>query len=172
MNWYALADTLCIRSSRDNEAETINEFLERVRRAVIICEDLIQSYPNVTEYQALMGTSLTRLGMLLLSRQDIDEAADAIQQAVSFQKPLAERFSTVSLYQVAYLQSLWGLSEIAVARKDTQEAVGHLDTAIARLEFLTDQPPENRMLARYLENLRRRHRELSKPSPETLPTAD
>lgn len=169
---FELADTLCIRSSRDNEAETIDEFLERVRRAVIICEDLIQSYPNVTEYQALMGTSLTRLGMLLLSRQGIDEAADALQQAISFQKPLAERFSTVSLYQVAYLQSLWGLSEIAVARKDTQEAIGHLDTAIARLEFLTDQPPENRMLTRYLENLRRRHRELSKPSPETLPTAD
>ena len=62
---FELADTLCIRSSRNSDTESLTELLQRVRRAIVLCEGLIERYPNVTEYQALMGTSLGRQAMLL-----------------------------------------------------------------------------------------------------------
>ena len=166
---FELADTLCMRSSRNSDTETSTEPLQRVRRAVVLCEDLIESYPNVTEYQALMGTSLTRLAMLQLKLDNIDGAEAAFHWAINFQKPLAERFSTVSLYQIAYLQSLWGLSEISVARNEPAAALGYLETAIDRLQILTSNAPKNRMLEHYLEKLRRRRGELARPSAEEVP---
>lgn len=153
---FELADTLCIRSSRNSGAEVATEFQERVRRAIALCEDLIESYPNVTEYQALMGTSLCRQAISLGRQKEFGPAAESFQQAIDLQQPLAERFATVSLYQIAYLQSLWGLSEVSLAQQDTDAAIGHLDTAIDRLQVLTNGDPDNRMLKRYLEKLRRR----------------
>ena len=168
---FELADTLCIRSSRSSDAETLTEVLQRVRRAIVLCEDLIESYPNVTEYQALMGTSLSRQAMLLHQQEDFGLAAESFHQAIELQQPLAERFASVALYQVAYLQSLLGLSEISVAQNDPAAAVGLLETAIDRLQILTSNDPKNRMLEHYLEKLRRRRGELARPSAEGTPTA-
>ena len=160
---FELADTLCIRSSRDSDEEVTAEFQQRVRRAIALCEDLIDSYPNVTEYQALMATSLTRQATSLSRQKNFGPAAESFQQAIALQRPLAERFATVSLYQVAYLKSLWGLSEISLAQQDTDTAIGHLDTAIDRLQVLTNGDSKSRMLERYLEKLRRRRREVTTP---------
>jgi tetratricopeptide (TPR) repeat protein len=168
---FELADTLCIRSSRDADVETTAELLERVRRAVVLCEDLISSYPNVTEYQALMGTSLSRQAISLARQESFGLAAESFHQAIDIQQPLAERFATVSLYQVAYLQSLWGLSQISVAQNEPAAAIGYLETAIDRLQILTSNAPENRMLVYYLEKLRRRRGELARPSAEEVPPA-
>lgn len=169
---FELADTLCIRSSRNIDTESLTELLQRVRRAIVLCEDLIESYPNVTEYQALMGTSLSRQAMLLHRLEDFGLAAESFHHAIDLQQPLAERFASVSLYQVAYLQSLWGLSEISIAQKDSAAAVGFLETAIDRLQILTSNTPQNRMLEHYLEKLRRRQGELARPSAEeTSPAA-
>jgi eukaryotic-like serine/threonine-protein kinase len=168
---FELADTLCIRSSRDADAETTMELLERVRRAVVLCEDLIESYPNVTEYQALMGTSLSRQAGELARQDSFGLAAESFHQAIAIQQPLAERFSTVSLYQVAYLQSLWGLSQISVAQHEPAAAISYLETAIDRLQILTSNAPENRMLGHYLEKLRRRRGELARPSADEVPAA-
>jgi len=163
---FELADTLCIRASRSSEVESLTEMLQRVRRAIVLCEDLIESYPNVTEYQALMGTSLSRQAMLLHRLENFGLAAESFHQAIDLQQPLAERFASVSLYQVAYLQSLWGLSEISIAQNDPAAAVGFLETAIDRLQILTSNAPQNRMLEHYLEKLRRRRGELTRPSAE------
>lgn len=168
---FELADTLCIRSSRDADAETTAELLERVRRAVVLCEDLIESYPNVTEYQALMGTSLSRQAISLARQESFGLAAESFHQAIDIQQPLAERFTTVSLYQVAYLQSLWGLSQISVAQNELAAAIGYLETAIDRLQILTSNAPENRILIHYLEKLRRRRGELARPSADEVPAA-
>lgn len=168
---FELADTLCIRTSRDAEAETDLELLERVRRAIILCEDLIESYPNVTEYQSLMGTSLTRHATSLTHQKSFELASASFHRAIDLQQPLAERFATVSLYQVAYIQSLWGLSQISVAQNDAAAAIGYLETAIDRLQILTSNAPENRMLGHYLEKLRRRRGELARPSADEVPAA-
>jgi serine/threonine protein kinase len=167
---FELADTLCIRSSRNNDAEVAAEFQERVWRAIALCEDLIESYPNVIEYQALMGTSLCRQAISLSRQKEFGPAAESFQQAINLQQPLAERFVTVSLYQVAYLQSLWGLSEVSLAQQETEAAIGHLDTAIDRLLVLTNGDSKSRMLERYLEKLRRRRREVTTP-PVVEPSA-
>ena len=168
---FELADTLCIRSSRNSDTESLTELLQRTRRAIVLCEDLIERYPNVTEYQALMGTSLGRQAMLLRRLDDFGLAAESFHLAIDLQQPLAERFASVSLYQVAYLQSLWGLSEISVEQKDPATAVGFLQTAIDRLQILLNNAPKNRMLEHYLEKLRRRRGELARPSAEETPTA-
>jgi eukaryotic-like serine/threonine-protein kinase len=168
---FELADTLCIRASRSSEVESLIEMLQRVRRAIVLCEDLIESYPNVTEYQALMGTSLSRQAMLLHRLENFGLAAESFHLAIDLQQPLAERFTSVSLYQVAYLQSLWGLSEISIAQNDPAAAVGFLETAIDRLQILTNNAPQNRMLEHYLEKLRRRRGELTRPSAEDAPPA-
>ena len=168
---FELADTLCIRSSRNSDTESLTELLQRVRRAIVLCEGLIERYPNVTEYQALMGTSLGRQAMLLRRLEDFGLAAESFHLAIDLQQPLAERFASVSLYQVAYLQSLWGLSEISVAQKDPATAVGFLETAIDRLQILLSNAPKNRMLEHYLEKLRRRRGELARPSAEETPPA-
>ncbi|MDG2359903.1 MAG: serine/threonine-protein kinase [Planctomycetaceae bacterium] len=168
---FELADTLCIRSSRNSDTEPLTELLQRVRRAIVLCEGLIERYPNVTEYQALMGTSLGRQAMLLRRLEDFGLAAESFHLAIDLQQPLAERFASVSLYQVAYLQSLWGLSEISVAQKDPATAVGFLETAIDRLQILLSNAPKNRMLEHYLEKLRRRRGELARPSAEETPPA-
>jgi tetratricopeptide (TPR) repeat protein len=166
---FELADTLCIRSSRNGDTETSTEPLQRVRRAIVLCEDLIASYPNVTEYQALMGTSLCRQAVLLQRQESYGLAAESFHQAIDLQQPLAERFVTVSLYQIAYLQSLWGLSEISVAQHEPAAALSYLETAIDRLQILTSNAPKNRMLEHYLEKLRRRRGELARPSAEEVP---
>lgn len=166
---FELADTLCVRAGRPDTTEKFEQYEQRIRRAVVLCEDLIESYPNVTEYQALMGTSLTRLGTVLHQQKKDDEAVDAFTDALAWQRPLSERFSTVPLYQVVYLQSLWGLSEISLARNDPAAAIAHLDTAIERLQVLTDSDSKSRMLAHYLEKLRRRRREITQPSGTKLP---
>lgn len=168
---FELADTLCIRPSRNSETETATEFLQRVRRAIVLCEDLIESYPNVTEYQALMGTSLTHQATLLRQEQNFGLAAESFLQAIELQQPLAEQFATVSLYQIAYIQSLWGLSEISIAQNEPAAAIGYLETAIDRLQILSSSAPENRMLEHYLEKLRRRRGELTRPSAEEVPTS-
>ncbi|MDA0285080.1 MAG: protein kinase, partial [Planctomycetota bacterium] len=143
---FELADTLCLRSSRTDSVETGPEYEEQIRRAVVLCEDLIARYPNVAEYQALMGTSLSRLGTVLHGQKQFEAAAEYFREAVNWQEPLADRFSTVSLYQVAYLQSLWGLSAISFEQHDTAAAIAHLNMAIDRLQTLTNQNLENRML--------------------------
>ncbi len=168
---FELADTLCMRASRNSEKEPTPEWRERIGRAIVLCEDLIESYPNVTEYQALMGTSLSRMGVLLQAQKNFEPAADAFHQAIVWQRPLAERFSTMSLYQVAYLQSLWGLSEVSLAQGDPAAAIGYLETAIDRLQILTRNTPENRMLVHYLEKLRRRRHEMTRPSDSAKPAA-
>lgn len=166
---FELADTLCMRTSRNKEKNPSTESLERIRRAVVLCEDLTSSYPNVTEYKALLGTSLSRLGMLLQAQKDYEPAADAYQNAIALQQPLAERFSSMSLYQVAYLQSLWGLSEVRLIQQNKTAAIEQLDTAIQRLQILTGNSPENRMLSRYLDTLRRRRNEISPPTAAEVP---
>lgn len=166
---FELADTLCMRTSRNKEKQPTPESLERIRRAVVLCEDLTSSYPNVTEYKALLGTSLSRLGILLQARKDFEAAADAFLQAIQLQQPLAERFASMSLYQVAYLQSLWGLSEVRLIQQNPDAAAEQLDTAIRRLQVLTSNSPENRMLGRYLDTLRRRRREIEEPPAAEAP---
>ena len=168
---FELADTLCIRPSRHSETETATDFLQRIRRAIVLCEDLTESYPNVTEYQALMGTSLTHQATLLYKEQNYGLAAESFLQAIELQQPLAEQFATVSLYQIAYIQSLWGLSEISVAQNESAAAIGYLETAIDRLQILSSSAPENRMLEHYLEKLRRRRGELARPSAEEVPNS-
>ncbi|NQV28518.1 MAG: protein kinase [Rhodopirellula sp.] len=168
---FELADTLCLRATRNDDNDPTAEQLQRVNRAIVLCEDLIENYPNVTEYQALMGTSLSRMGILLQRQESYGLAADCFHQALDFQQSLAERFSTVSLYQIAYLQTLWGLSEISAAQQNSVGAVGYLDAAIERLQFLTSAAPGNRMLDRYLEKLRRRRHEMAQPSSSANPPA-
>ncbi len=167
---FELADTLCLRPSRNPDNEAADEFLQRVRRAIVLCEDLVAHYPNVPEYQALMGTSLTHQATLLHQQQNFGLAAESFLQAIKLQQPLAEQFATVSLYQIAYIQSLWGLSEISVAQNEPGEAIGYLETAIDRLQILSSSAPQNRMLQHYLEKLRRRRGELARPSAEDVPT--
>jgi tetratricopeptide (TPR) repeat protein len=168
---FELADTLCIPASRNSDDEAASELMQRVRRAIVLCEDLIESYPNVTEYQALMGTSLSRQAILLHQQDNFAAASESFHQAIDLQQPLAVRFASVSLYQIAYLQSLWGLSEVSVKQNDPASAVGFLETAIDRLQILTTSTPQNRMLEHYLEKLRRRRGELTRPSAEETPTA-
>ena len=169
---FELADTLCMRASRTIEEGVLDETIQRARRAIVLSEDLIASYPNVNEYQAIMGTSLSRQGTLLRRQKNYELAIESFHKAIEFQRPLAERFTTVSLYQIAYLQSLWGLSEISVAMSQPDEAIGYLETAIDRLQILVNNAPANRMLVRYLEKLRRRRGELARPSAEEVPTAN
>tara|TARA_R110002072_G_scaffold303036_1_gene491661 strand:+ start:7140 stop:10337 length:3198 start_codon:yes stop_codon:yes gene_type:complete len=166
---FELADTLCLRPSRNPDNEAVDEFLQRIRRAIVLCEDLVERYPNVPEYQALMGTSLTHQATLLHQQQNFGLAAESFLQAIELQQPLAEQFATVSLYQVAYIQSLWGLSEISIAQNEPGAAIGYLETAIDRLQILSTSAPQNRMLQHYLEKLRRRRGELARPSAEDVP---
>lgn len=158
---FELADTLCLRTPRPPEGatpETIqpeNDAEARARRAVNLCEDLIETYANVAEYQALMGSALNRLATILRSQDRNEEAMDCFENSIVWQLPLADRYPTASLYQIAYLQSLKGLSEIHIDAGDDVQGMEYLDQAIGRLEQLTEEESGSRFLDRYLSQLKR-----------------
>ena len=146
---FELADTLCMsRFGGPGPApETLQtKSVERLQRALEICRELNQSYPNTPEYRALLANSLFRLANLATHEENFIEAEKYCHEAIDTAGPLAQQFPSVAMYQFTYSQLLAFLAEVNGKQGKFQEARKHLAMSIDHLQRIGPQSRENRFL--------------------------
>ena len=158
---YELADMLCLPLSTTADSETRAQSMTNIQRAVRLCEDLAEAYPNSQEYQSLLGTALSQLANLRMAAGDIEAATELWHNALYLQRSLAERFPAVTIYRIACAQSLQQLAEAEHRTGLHSLARGHLDEAIAVVQ--ETQLPEDvaRFMDRFEVRLQQRRADIS-----------
>ncbi len=130
---YELASTLSIGvASRPGE-------MSRFTRSIKLCDELIESYPNVAEYQALRAQTLETASMFQFNAGNKDRAEASLQQALEIHQKLADQSPDVLFYQVKYFQTILHLAELHMALKRTDLAKQDFAKALAKFETLKDK---------------------------------
>lgn len=128
---------------------------DRLKRALKICDSLLQDQPLEPAYIALKGATLSRLGQAggIIGRS---VAIEYLQESVRLYTDLAERFPELPLYRAQRIEALLRLSRIEPNRV---KAVEHYDQAIAEANKLGDSRLRNQ-IAPLIERMRERRMNL------------
>src|SRR5262249_11075210 len=131
---------------------------KRCSRAVELSEDLVQRYPAVPEYKALLARARQRLGLIKMYRGKQDEAVRFFEQAEKLAASLARRFPA-SGYRLLLGESRLGLGEALRYEGKTDRAVRVLRQSINELTKVVDTLSRPRfgreLLARHWDSLAR-----------------
>jgi len=138
---YELAETL--RLADPNSEASPTHYRERIERAVAICEEITDAYPNVPHYQALLADSLTELAAIRCGAGQLGEAERDYERAIACLRSLLEQFGTITSYRLAYVQSLHGLADLKRQSGQAEQSRELLDTAIHNLEQFVESTGNN-----------------------------
>jgi tetratricopeptide (TPR) repeat protein len=126
---YELADTLCTALPYTTNLEA-----QRVTLAVEICTQLVEDWPNVPQYRALLGNAFSRLAQSQAKNKLEDEALKTFEKTLAVQRRLVKEFPTVALYVITMARSCDQLAELEKKRGNSARGKELLDEAIAALE--------------------------------------
>jgi tetratricopeptide (TPR) repeat protein len=150
---YDLAETLAavdlpgplVFGPRGAPPRTITEeeradALARLTESLGIVEDLVAKQPNVSDYASAQVRLLVRLAEVEGLGGRADEAPKHLERAASLQAGLADRFPEAASYRVWLALVKNAQARLRIERKEEREALSSLDSSIATLEPLANQP--------------------------------
>ncbi len=130
---YELASTLSIGiATKPGE-------MPRYTRSMKLCDELIQSYPNVAEYQALRAQTLEIASMFQFNAGRKDRAEESLMEALATHQKLADQYPDVLIYQVKFFQAILHLAELHMELKRPDLAKQDFAKAFAKFETLKDK---------------------------------
>ena len=115
---------------------------ERLRKALVLSEQLTSQHPNVPEYLASQARVHHRLGEVLRQSQRLDDAENHDRKALDIQAQLAKGFPEVVTYQVWEAAFRNSLADLLLRRDKLAEIRAIADTNIARTSRLLKDSPE------------------------------
>jgi eukaryotic-like serine/threonine-protein kinase len=126
---FELADTLCTSLPFTSNLEA-----KRVTKAVKICSELVEEWPNVPQYRALLGNAMARLAQSQAKNKQPQEARTFLEKALVVQRELVKEFPSVAVYAIAMAQSCEQLADLEKDRGNIETAQGLIAEAINTLE--------------------------------------
>lgn len=133
----------------------------RAVRAVKLCDELVDDWPNVPDYQALLGIALTRMATARTQSGRSTAVRQSLLDAVDLHRSLVQRYPSTSLYAVSLAQSLAQLAEFDVVHDQRDQAVKSLDEAIKELEAFSADSAGLQFVERLTRQLRDRQASLN-----------
>ena len=167
---YELADTLCLRIRVPGSDDSDEAYVTRLNRAVEICDDLLQAFPDYAEYQALMASALIRRGFQMRTSGNDSQADDDFDRAIELQRRLASRFPTVTIHQLTFVRSLQGRGFYLQSTGDVEGARAALGEAVSVLTRHAEANPDDEYAQRRLKETSEAWKKLS-VTPAIQPNA-
>jgi serine/threonine protein kinase len=156
---YELANTLGRVAQRLPQLEPA-ERQGLLGEALRLASRLGSAHPQVSEYEALIGSTERRLGRLAHLRGDAAEAQERYRQALDLCGRLARRFPAVSCYQVGYAQTLSEWAQVQQAHHELESAREAMSEAVGIAERTAQTWKSDPLFRDFLAHLQRRQREL------------
>jgi serine/threonine protein kinase len=129
-------------------------------RSMKLTDELIDTYPNVVEYQSLRAQTLEIASMFQYSVGRKDRAEESLVQALEIHRQLADQHPDVLIYQVKFFQATLHLAELHtqlgrpdLAKQDYADALSRFENLREKNRFAGPlQPLMSRLRERQLAN--------------------
>lgn len=145
---YELADTLsAMPTFRPSD-------MQRLMRSQQLCRELVEAHPTVPEYRGLYAATLSRIAGMQLVQGKTERAEAALKESLLHHQQLADQFPDIPMYQFALARTVQQLSQVYVDQKRTNLAKESLDSAITRLEVLSNRGGVRNPIVLLLNRLR------------------
>ena len=97
---FDLADTLSLADTRLKSIVDNDDARKKIARAMGICRQLIERFPNVSQYQLLEANCHRKMALIDSAEGKIDDANRAFDAATAQIEKLAEKHPEIQAYQI------------------------------------------------------------------------